>query len=301
MSTSQINKLHILTKKNFEMDEHKVHIQMSSEYPDYIGVMHSHEFIEMVYVMSGVGMHTVDGKTSIAKKGDLFVINSGTPHLFEYNKDDKEQFVSYDLKFTPDFFDTSVTGSQGIESLKNSFMFYSLLHGRSEAMPYISVSGDSFSVFGELFGKIYNEYNLREKGYIEIIRAYIIELIVSIFRKTDSSSKKSDTSFAKQVVCYINEYINNNFSSHISIRELASQVCTNPDYMGRIYKQNTGVTISEMIQKVRIEHSCRLLKSTNRTVADVAASCGFEDVKFFYTVFKRINGISPGEYRKSQI
>ena len=74
-----------------------------------------------------------------------------------------------------------------------------------------------------------------------------------------------------------------------------------PDYMGRIYKQNTGVTISEMIQKVRIEHSCRLLKSTNRTVADVAASCGFEDVKFFYTVFKRINGISPGEYRKSQI
>jgi len=299
MNKKENEKLHILTKKNFSMDDDKVHIQLSSEYPDYIGVMHSHEFIEIMYVVSGRGYHTVSGETTVAKKGDLFVINKDTSHLFEYDKLSGEPFESYDLKFTPEFFDTSVTGSQGIEALNNSFVFYSLLNGRNESMPYISVSGDEFSEFGELFAKIYHEYNERQKGYIEIIRAYIIELMVNIFRKTEGSSKKSDTSFAKQIVSYINEYIENNFSSHISIRELASQVYANSDYMGRVYKKSTGLTISEMIQKVRTDQAAKLLKTTNRTVADIAASCGYEDLKFFYTVFKRIKGVSPGQYRKT--
>ena len=73
----------------------------------------------------------------------------------------------------------------------------------------------------------------------------------------------------------------------------------NLSYLGRIFRQKTGMSISAMIQKVRIDHACRMLSDTKRTVLDISQSCGFEDVKFFYKVFKKYTGMLPGEYRET--
>lgn len=292
------NDIRVLTKQDFFMSDTNFHIQMSNEFPDYIGIVHKHKFIEVVYIISGTAVHEIQGKTYPAKRGDLFIINMGTSHAFHCQPELSEPFVAYDLKFTPEFFDQSVTGYHALEDLSSSFMFYSLFHEQEDFSPYLSVSGSSYTMFGELFNKIYLEHRAQEKGYIEIIRAYLVELIITIFRIVEASANNAGASQKKHLISYVNDYINKNYSRHISIQELADKVYMNRDYLGRIFRESTGVTISTMIQKVRIERTCCLLSTTDRTVTDIAAACGFDDMKFFYKTFKKFMGILPGEYRK---
>ncbi len=298
MKKTDADGISVLTKQDFPMAKQNFHIEMSDEYPDYIGVPHKHKFIEVVYVISGRAIHEVQGQRSKAARGDLFIINMDTPHVFRLEENGTEPFAAYDLKFTPEFFDSSVTGYHTFEALNHSFMFYSLLNGREEYTPCISVAGSSFSTMGELFDKMYREYKEQKKGYLEIVRAYLMQLIVTVFRTLDASAQKTVSAKNGQVVGYITDYIKTRYASPISIRELADQVYMNPDYLGRIFRAQTGMTMSEMIQKVRVEQVCARLSDTSGTVSEIAAACGFEDMKFFYKVFKRQTGVLPGEYRK---
>ena len=53
-----------------------------------------------------------------------------------------------------------------------------------------------------------------------------------------------------------------------------------------------------MLQKIRVDEACVLLASTDRKITDIALSCGFGDMKFFYGTFKKLTGMTPGEYRQ---
>ena len=289
--------IQVVAKEIFFAPNENMHIQLSQEFPDYIGVIHKHEFVEIVYILSGSARHYVNGEYITASRGDLFIINAGTPHAFYTEEQDNKQFVAYDLMFTPAFFDKSV-GVDGLEGLNGSFMFYSLFSDGQARRPYFRVSGSGYSAFGELFNKIYLEHRGQEKGYQEIIRAYLLQLIIMIFRMDDAAGRQNDKNRSHRAVEYVRSYIQSHYSGHISLQDLADWVYLSPDYLGRCFREITGMTVTAMIQKLRIEQACYLLATTNRTVSDIAASCGFEDLKFFYSVFKKQMGVQPGEYRK---
>lgn len=299
MISSFKENIQIVTKEHFFRPDENVHIQMSNEFPDYVGIMHKHEFIEIVYIISGQAIHKVAGKTYDVKRGDLFIINSGTAHVFYESKDSPEPFVAYDLMFTPEFFDWSSRGESPTEGFNKYFMFYSLFSEKKDLPPFFSVSGSVHTMFGELFNKIYLEHRGCEKGYTEIIRAYLLQLVITIFRLEEERMSKAGSSRNKQVINYITDYIAENYNSHISVAELARMVYLSPDYLGKIFRKSTGMTISMMIQKVRIENVCHLLTSTEYTVAKIADLCGFEDMKFFYRVFKKHMGVLPNDYRNN--
>jgi len=288
----------ILTKQHFFRPDENIHIQMSDEFPDYIGVLHKHKYIEVVYIVSGNATHLIAGKTYKVKRGDLFIVNMDTPHVFYEDKESREPFLAYDLMFTPEFFDSDIRGDNAIESLKKSFMFHSLFVGREEFPPFYSVSSGAHIALGELFNRIYLEHRRREKGYIEIIRAYLLQLIITIFRLDDAAAERSDSLRIRRIVDYVSEYVRENYKERLSLSRLAGLVYLSPDYLGRIFKSVTGSTVGDTIQSVRTDAACGLLKSTDKSIAEIAAECGFEDVGFFYNVFKKRLGTSPAQYRK---
>lgn len=288
----------VLTKEHFFRPNENMHIQRSDEFPDYIGIWHKHEYIEIVYVISGHAVHKIGDKVYQVKRGDLFIVNKNTPHSFCVEKTSGEPFVAYDLMFTSEFFDSSMSGYQPLETLKNSFMFHSLFAGRTQIPPFFSVTGKEYTQFGEIFNKIYLEHRGREKGYSEIIRAYLLQLIITIFRLDEKKTNIPQNTRSQRIVYFIIDYINENYQSPISVSELSKKVYLHADYLGRLFRRFTGTTITAMIQKVRIENACNLLTTTDQSISEIAFSCGFEDSKFFYTVFKKFMGVSPGVYRK---
>lgn len=289
----------LLKKENFFADGENMHIQLSKDRPDYIGVLHSHEYIEVIYIISGNATHRVSDKTYEVQRGDLFIVNPRTVHAFYAKPNSDKPFVAYDLMFTPEFFDSAIDGYHPLEALSNSFILLSLFVEYDTPKPYLSLTDTQYTVFGELFNKIYLEYQHKKKGYREIIRAYLIELIVTCLRLNEKQPYTSAEIRNHRIVEFLTDFIKDNYALPLSASLLAKKVFLNPDYLGRVFKNKTGLSITDTIQKIRIEKACELLANSKKSIAEIAHLCGFKDTKFFYTVFKKQIGTVPSAYRKA--
>ena len=273
-----------------------VYIHLSSDFPEFVGIPHKHEFIEIVYVISGSAQHSTSSGSYTVSRGDVVIVNYDTPHAFREVPSD-EPFTAYDLMFTPDFLDTSLIRAGDFNEMCSSFLFYSLFPAQESIGPDVHLAGSSYGVFGELFNKIYLEYTAKEKGYYELVRAYVIELIINLFRKLESSARGKLSPRQKEAVMAAAAYLRENFHTHVTLDELATRIFLSKDYLNRIFREAVGLPVNAFLQQLRVEEACHLLRATDRTVLDISAACGFSDAKAFYSVFKRLMKKTPGEYR----
>ncbi len=290
------NGVPIFTAEDTFRKGESVYIHLSTDFPEFVGILHKHEFIEIVYVISGSAVHETAGGSYTVSRGDVVIVNYDTPHAFHEVPSD-ETFTAYDLMFTPDFLDTSLIRAGDFNEMCSSFLFYSLFPEEESIGPDVHLAGSSYGIFGELFNKIYLEYTGRQKGYCELVRAYIIELIIKLFRKLESSARGKIPLRQKEAVTAALTYLRESYHTHITLDELATHIFLSKDYLNRIFREATGLPVNAFLQKLRVEEACRLLSTTDRTVVDIATACGFSDSKSFYSTFKRIMHTTPGEYR----
>ncbi|MFT3701964.1 MAG: helix-turn-helix domain-containing protein [Agriterribacter sp.] len=93
------------------------------------------------------------------------------------------------------------------------------------------------------------------------------------------------------------EFIENNFTEKITVDQLASMLALGRRNMERRFKKATCNTVTEYIQRVKIEAAKKNLETGRKNINEVMYEVGYSDVKAFRTVFKRITGLSPVEYR----
>ena len=116
----------VIEKSHFFRPGINVYIHRSEECKEYVGVLHQHKFIEMVYILSGRARHIIDGQEYSVEKGDVSVINVDEAHMFLADRDCDEPFLACDLRFTPEFLDSSVMAGDDFSHLADSFLFNSL-------------------------------------------------------------------------------------------------------------------------------------------------------------------------------
>lgn len=281
----------------FKNDE-QVYIHIDKADSEYSGVMHKHDFIEIVYVISGSARHAIGEMLYEVKKGDLIIVNYGVPHAFTPIDDGDEQFATYDLLFTTELFEITGIGKYDFSSLANSYLFYTLFSDAAIGENSLNLIRSETKDFSSLFSKIYEEYTNRKSGFMNMLRAYLIELITLIFREIDKKTSRDITKEQREVVSKAIDYMKHNYNTKINLDNIVSDIFLSKNYFRQLFKSTTGMSVTDFIQKTRIEEASRLLLSTDRTVFDIAGDCGFTDMKFFYKIFKKITGKTPGDYRK---
>ena len=104
------------------------------------------------------------------------------------------------------------------------------------------------------------------------------------------------------VVDMVKKFIHHHLGEQrLSREDIASFVYLNPDYLTRVFKKQTGLSISDYLQLQRIEYAKKLLKETNLPVSEVALSAGYSNFSYFSTIFKKFTKFNPMEYRKQSI
>ncbi|WP_105618724.1 AraC family transcriptional regulator [Vallitalea okinawensis] len=94
------------------------------------------------------------------------------------------------------------------------------------------------------------------------------------------------------------EYINANYSKDLSLETLASLINISPQYFCSIFKSITGLRVFEYINRIRINHAKELLLGTSYSVDQIALMCGYDSSSYFFTLFKKHQGYTPGAFRK---
>jgi two-component system response regulator YesN len=96
------------------------------------------------------------------------------------------------------------------------------------------------------------------------------------------------------------DYIKKNYMKKITLEDVASNVYLSPAYFSKVFKRETNITFNNYLNRIRIEMSKSLLSDDSIPLAEVSYLVGYEEQSYFSKVFKKIEGVAPGSYRKAR-
>jgi AraC family transcriptional regulator len=144
---------------------------------------------------------------------------------------------------------------------------------------------------------IFTENNKAKEVFANLV---LQELVVRLMQTQARSILLSpETNFSNiNRLAHVAQYINKHLNRSLQIRELADQACMSEPNFYRTFKNTFGMTPVDYINQQRIALASKLLRTTNRCLADVSLECGFNNLTYFMKLFRREIGLSPAQYRK---
>ena len=106
-----------------------------------------------------------------------------------------------------------------------------------------------------------------------------------------NAPKKMDISLVKS-------FLDEHYSEKLSLESVSSQFFIDKHYLARLFKEQYGVTLVTYLQQVRITHAKRMLRFTDKSIEEIGLECGIGELNYFSRVFKKLEGVSPSEFRR---
>lgn len=251
---------------------------------------HSHKNIEIAFVLAGNGQYFVDGQTFDVKQGDMLIFNPGVMH---------QSIVSDPSDPTIEF----VCGFSDIH-LHDMPENRIVLPGTS---PILSLTSENKREISRCCYEIIEENSSSEPGRYYMIQAQLMRMLVLIFRsikghKENEVEGVNFESYSKgYVVKNILAYLNENYSQHISLDQIAKNMYLSPVYISKIFKEKTGDSPINYLIHVRLEKAKEMLEDGRESIRTIANLVGYDDVYHFSKLFKKHFGVSPMYYRKKSL
>lgn len=110
--------------------------------------------------------------------------------------------------------------------------------------------------------------------------------------------KNSRTSHLSKEIADCTSYIYNHLLEELTLSRLSEQVNLTPSYLSTLFKKETGISITDYIQRERIAEAKKMLKYTALPLSDICTRLNFNDQSYFTRVFKKWTGVTPLQYRK---
>lgn len=127
----------------------------------------------------------------------------------------------------------------------------------------------------------------------------IISLLTLLMKESwhPEHSRKTVTGSKKQMLQDIKDYLDSNYQKKVSLDELSHMFFINKFYLTRVFKEQFGLSINNYLLQIRITHAKQLLRFTDMTLEAIGSECGMGDPNYFSRMFKKVEGISPREFR----
>ncbi len=134
---------------------------------------------------------------------------------------------------------------------------------------------------------------LWQKEDLGELHEWIFAKVENLIKLVQSGRDMRQQDIMKKILAYIHS----NYHRDITLEEVAGAVFLSPCYLSRIFKQVQGVNFIDYLTSIRLEKAKVLLRSSGESIAQIAGKVGYQDPKYFSTVFKKHEGCTPSEYR----
>jgi AraC-like DNA-binding protein len=137
----------------------------------------------------------------------------------------------------------------------------------------------------------------QETGVLHPYSANLLTMLMLVEVAHAAEERPENPDDLNVVATWAHTYVRMNYDRLITTSKVAEALGYNADYLGRIYRQVYGCTLTEAIHRRRISVACDYLLDSNLTIEQIAQKCGFTDPDYFRRIFRRYMQISPGDYR----
>lgn len=283
--------MEVFTAKSLIKDTLSLHIFKISEIEGY--PIHTHEFVEIKYILEGEAVEYVGEQSYEVRRGDLLFIPYGVTHSFT----GKKKFSYYNICFAPEVMAKRISNRQEaldllplttLNEMQDESLSVSKLVFAEEERQWIEC----------ILKDMLFEYEENNSDRHAVLESYMTVLLAKIVRKTHQVTEVRRE--YDGVWRALAEFIDENLGQKLTLSALAEKCFYNPSYFSRAFKKKFGMSLVEYIGKERAKLAADLLVTTNYSMEEIAYRCGFGDKTSFYRVFEKQYECTPSQYRQSR-
>ncbi len=250
-------------------------------HPHYFMPLHWHDAFEILRVKRGRLQLFLNNEIYIGEPGAVFFISPGTLHRAE----------PIDCIYECAVFDIGLlAGSRSISKISEYLDPISSYDVEVDA-----ICGSVSDTVSELFSALSVEREFFELYVTSLLHKIFYELYSSDCIKKTVKKSKTYTHRRSQMILLL-EKIGKEYTSKISFSELADFCGLDEKYLFRVFKDFTGCTPTDYINRMRIDHACYLMTVKSMSATEASLESGFNELSYFSKIFKKYKGMSPREY-----
>ncbi len=254
---------------------------------------HYHDYVEILYGLSGNVEVWSDGKTMILSPGTMIIINSGTAHtVYSHNNEAGTYIV---IKYMPQVL---YAAQQSIFEFKYVVPF---MISNSAYTDFFDKKTLENTDIPEIMKKIYEEWDLKTYGYEIALRIYVLKISLWLLRYWHNELKSTAYGFDENenlmpAIAKAMEYAQNNYAT-TTASDAAEISGLSYSYFSRVFKKIMGRSFNEYLNYIRISEAKRMLVCTDADITKIAMDTGFATSSYFIEKFRKQDGITPKKFR----
>lgn len=249
-----------------------------TDFPEGWGIKnHSHKnYYHLFYFVKGTGTFLIEETQHAISPGVCFLLPPGTVHGLETST--VEELLSYEIKFT-------IQDPTLRDSLTQAIVFAETGDYMRTCVEFIQKNGLS-----------------HDPERMNITNHFLCSLLTTLAEghggtDPDDSELVDTTGFSQPIVSIIT-YIEKNYMHHIYLNDIAEYVQYNRNYMCSLFKKETGITVVDYLNYIRIRKACEYILYSDIGFSQISHRVGFLNLSHFNRTFKKLVGATPSAYSK---
>lgn len=263
--------------------------------PHFYTYLHRHAEIQITWIISGEGTLLAGNNMHVFREGEIYMIGANLPHLFKsdpayFHPDSDKEVRTVTIFFNPSGKLSALFGLPEMKSVE----------------AFITQNPSGFKVPDAMYPDMVNRIlAIQQTSGAEQLYGFIS--LLNVLSITPNLQPLSSGSYAFSMtdpegmrIASVYNYIMQNYSSALTLEDVAMQAHLTPTAFCRYFKKHTRHTLVNFVNKVRVNEACKMLvNGSAKSIATIAYSCGFNSITNFNYVFKSITGVSPRDYVNS--
>lgn len=258
------------------------------EYPK-----HKHNYIELMYVYGGEMTHIIDDQKIVLHEGELLLLNQNIEHSIEYCH---ENDIIFNFIIKPEFLEF-LSMMMEYENDVFNFIFEALYSYENNGEYLVFKLQDNVLVKSYIESIITSLYVPQLNNSLEL-KLLVGLLLTELMNHPEYIETYQANSYEKLISSTILKYIATSYQE--GSLAVLSEMLHLPDYkVCKIIRKQTGQTFKQLVQNERLKNAVHLLKNTHLPVTDIMLEVGYENITYFYKIFKNEFHMTPHVYRET--
>lgn len=268
--------------------------------------LHQHDHFELLYVLKGEVTNVIEQTSYVYKAGDACLLNRNTRHIDLKRDDSAAVFLNLSAEYIEDLIKDNTDKS---ENGKIHLFLTSNLEGDGRfARNYVeftpsmqSCADGTIASVMQLIDVIQVELIEQKPGFGHLIKGLLQRLfsVLEDEKKYYSDFVHLDAGRQDFIYTRIINYLREK-NGNVTRDSLSQALNYNAEYLNKIVKNRTGLSLMRLSRKFQLEKAKELLTNTERSITSIIEELGFVSGSHFYTAFRAETGKSPREYRRCQ-
>ncbi len=255
---------------------------------------HKHNYVEVVYMCQGHTEHIINGDWVNLNQGELLFLNqNATQEIMPAGEND----IAVNFIILPEFFDQTLSMIHEEKNLIRDFII-GCLRSDNYNMNYLHFKVAEVLPIQNLIENLIWTLVNKQQNKRSINQITMGLLFLQLMNHLDKLAVGKNH-FEQELTLTIYRYVVEHYKGG-ELSELADQLHFDLYSLSRTVKKLTGKTYTELLQTKRLDQAAFLLKTTNMPVYDVGGAVGYDNLSYFYRIFKKRYGVSPKCYREQE-